>query len=286
MLNAKSVKIARRGAAIVTAMLGCILPSSAAQATESLKLSVGLHPEHLGQGTTIDFDFEIASTTGLVPPPLTEVYLRYPGDLGIALSGVGLANCSARTLEVVGPGGCPAEAHMGYGSVLADIAIEGEVIREHAALAVLRAPAHEGHLSLLFYADGEEPVNAQIVFTGALLAAEAPFGGLLNINVPLVPSVPGAPDVAVAQIHGTLGPEHLTYYRHIGHGFVPYDPQGILLPKHCPRGGFPFAAELGFLDGSQTTAQAVVPCPPGRNAADLDGARRKAVAKASANGLI
>ncbi|HTB71150.1 MAG TPA: hypothetical protein VK707_09230 [Solirubrobacteraceae bacterium] len=251
----------RRGQATIAIALACVGLSGTAQASQSLKLSVGLTPEHLGQGTTVGFDFDIASTTGLVPPPLTEVDLRYPGDLGVTLSGLGLATCSAGTLEVLGPEGCPAEARMGYGSVLAEIAIGGEVIVERATLAVLRAPTRDGHISLLFYAAGEAPVYAQIVFTGALLAAAPPFGGLLHIDVPLVPSVPGAPDVAVAQIHGTLGPQHLTYYRHVGGGSVPYNPQGILLPNHCPRGGFPFAAELGFLDGSRTNARAVVSCP-------------------------
>jgi hypothetical protein len=265
MLDApRRVNLARRGVATVVAAAFICIGPSAAQATESLRLSVGLHPEQLGQRTTVSFNFDIASTTARVPPPLTGVSLRYPGDIGIALSGLGLATCPATTLEALGPKGCPAEAHMGYGNVLAEIPIAGEVITEHATLAVLRAPATEGHLSLLFYADGREPVDAQIVFTGALLPAEPPFGGLLSINVPLVPSVPEAPDVAVAEIHGTLGPEHLTYYRRAGDGFVPYDPQGVLLPKHCPPGGFPFAAELGFLDGTRTRAEAVVRCPPRR----------------------
>lgn len=259
----------RRGRATIATVLACAGLAGPAQASESLKLSVGLNPERLGRGTTVGFDFDIASTNRLVPPPLTEVDLRYPGDLGIALSGLGLATCSAMTLEALGPDGCPAEARMGYGSVLAEIAIGGEVIVEPATLAVLRAPTHGGHLSLLFYAAGEAPVYAQIVFTGTLLPAAAPFGGLLHIDVPLVPSLPGAPDVAVVQIHGTLGPQHLTYYRHVGRGFVPYDPQGILLPNRCPRGGFPFAAELGFLDGSRTGARAAVSCP-----ADPTGRRR------------
>jgi hypothetical protein len=250
--------------AIFTIALACLCVCGNAQASESLKLSVSLKPERLGQGTTVGFDFAIMSTTGPMPSPLTEVNLRYPGDIGIALSGLGLATCSVITLEVLGPEGCPAEARMGHGSVLAEIAIGEAVISEHATLAVLRAPTRNGHTSLLFYADGKTPVNAQIVFPGALLAAAPPFGGLLHINVPLVPSVPGAPDVAVAQIHATLGPQHLTYYHHVGRKFIPYNPKGILLPNHCPRAGFLFTAELGFLDGSRTSAQAVVPCPRGR----------------------
>jgi hypothetical protein len=241
-------------------MLACVGFSGVAQASESLKLSVSLKPERLGQGTTVGFDLEIVSPN-LVPPPLTEVNLRYPGDLGIALSGLGLATCSSLTLEAFGPEGCPAEARMGYGNVLAEIVIGRKILEERATLAVLRAPTQNGHISLLFYAAGETPVNAQIVFPGSLLAAEPPFGGRLHIDVPLVPSVPGAPDVAVAHIRATLGPQHLTYYHHLGHKFVAYDPQGILLPNHCPRGGFPFAAELDFLDGTHTSAEASVPCP-------------------------
>jgi hypothetical protein len=250
-----------RAYAILAASLACAGFAAQAQASDSLKLAVRLTPEHLGQGTTVGFDFRIASSTGPVPPPLTKVDLRYPGDLGVALSGLGLTACPLATLEAVGPRGCPAEARMGSGSVLAEIAIGPDVISEHATLAVVRAPTQSGHISMMFYAAGVTPVDAQIIFPGQLLPAEAPFGGLLHIDVPLVPSLPEAPDVSVTEINATLGPQHLTYYHHVGGRFVAYDPQGILLPNRCPRGGFPFAAELGFLDGTSTGAQTVVPCP-------------------------
>ncbi len=50
----------------LTALLGCIgwvcwawLPAAAAQAAQSVKLTATLTPEHLGQGTTIGFSFQI-----------------------------------------------------------------------------------------------------------------------------------------------------------------------------------------------------------------------------------
>lgn len=235
--------------------------ATGARAAQTLQLGVSLNPERLGQGTTVGFDFRISSITEPVPSPVTSVDLRYPGDLGVALSGLGLARCSPPVLEALGPEGCPAESRMGSGSVLAEIPVGGEVVTEHATLAVVRAPTRGGHISLLFYAAGISPVDAQIVFPGALLEAEPPFGGLLHIDVPLVPSLPGASDVAVAEIHAKLGPEHLTYYRRVKGKFVAYNPQGILLPKRCPRGGFAFVAELGFLDGTHAHARATVPCP-------------------------
>jgi hypothetical protein len=81
--------------------------------------------------------------------------------------------------------------------------------------------------------------------------------------VPLVPSLPEAPDVAVVQLHATFGPKDLTYYEREHGKLVAYHPKGILLPNTCPHGGFAFSASFTFLDGSHTTAQTRVPCPAG-----------------------
>jgi hypothetical protein len=35
----------------------------------------------------------------------------------------------------------------------------------------------------------------------------------------------------------------------------------VPLPTTCPHGGFQFAAQLTFLDGSTATAHTAVPCP-------------------------
>lgn len=242
----------------------CLATISSAQASVSLKFSVSLKPEHLGYGTTVGFKFDIIPRTSLVPPALTEVDLRYPGDLGIALSGIGLATCSVNTLEITGPRGCPAEAHMGYGTVLAEIAVHGEAIQEPATLTVLRAATQEGHISMYFYAEGWSPVQDELLLPAALLPAEPPFGGRIHIAVPIVEAYADGPYVSVAQINGTLGPQHLTYYHHIGNHYIPYNPQGILLPKHCPHHGFPFAAQFTFLDGTHANANATVPCPRSR----------------------
>ena len=77
----------------------------------------------------------------------------------------------------------------------------------------------------------------------------------------LIPVVAGVAAVALVRLRSTLGPEHLTYYRSIGGRMSPYTPEGILLPKLCPRGGFAFAAQLAFSDGSTARASTVVPCP-------------------------
>jgi hypothetical protein len=86
--------------------------------------------------------------------------------------------------------------------------------------------------------------------------------GRLQFSVPLVPGVPEGPDVAVVSVKATIG-GNLTYYERKHGRRVAYHPQGIKLPRHCPRGGFRFAATFSFLDGTQTQAQTVVRCPRG-----------------------
>jgi hypothetical protein len=114
---------------------------------------------------------------------------------------------------------------------------------------------------VLFCAEGTTPVDTRMVFPGLLLPSKAPFGGLVSVGVPLVPTLPGAPYISVIHLHATIGPERVTYYEHAGGRTLAYRPKGILLPGGCPRRGFPFAAEFSFSDGSRASAQTAAACP-------------------------
>ncbi len=139
------------------------------------------------------------------------------------------------------------------------IPIGPEVVKERAPVTILRAP-HEGDIALWFFAAGEEPVSAEIAFSGLLAGATTTGGERIVVNVPLVQGLPAGPDVAVTSLHATFGPLGLTYYERVRGKFVPYKPRGILLPRRCPRGGFRFSADFSFLDGSRTSAKTTVSC--------------------------
>jgi hypothetical protein len=219
-------------------------------------------PERLGQSTTLEFSAHISATDGYVAPPLTELDVRYPQDIGISAGELGLETCSRTTLEMLGPEGCPADSRMGGGSARAEVPIGPHVFIEQATVTILRAPEEKGHLTLLLFANGLTPVYAQIATTGLLLPATVSYGGSVNITVPLIPGLPGGPDVSLVQLNATLGPLGLTYYEHVRGRLVAYKPRGILLPRKCPRQGFAFSANFTFLDGSDTSANTSVPCPP------------------------
>ena len=258
-IAASAARVAACVGLAVALACGCL--GGIATASESVKLTAGLTPERLAHGTTLSFGFRITTPGGAVPPALTELDVSYPAHFGIVSSGLGLATCTAAVLEVLGAMGCPANSFMGHGSAVAKVPFGAEVVEETAVVAVLRAPEQKGHTMLLFYAEGVTPVDASVIFSGVLDSARPPFGGDIKIAVPLVPSLPEGADVAVISAQSTIGPAHLTYYEDAHGRRIAYRPKGIVLPGRCPRGGFPFAARLGFLDGSQAAAQTRVPCP-------------------------
>ncbi len=243
----------------------CACLPGAAWASQTARLDVRFTPERLGAGTTIAFGFQITGAGGRVPSPLTEIDLRYPANLGIGTSGLGLESCLPATLEAFGPEGCPADSRMGYGSALVEVPFGPDVVHETATTETFSAPVSNGQLALLFYADGETPISAQLVFPAVVATALPPFGGSLNTTLPLVPTLPEAPDAAVVRLRSTIGPLNLTYYELIRGRRVAYTPKGIVLPKSCPRGGFPFAVDFSFEDGTHASAAASVACPARRD---------------------
>jgi hypothetical protein len=258
----RSFGAALRGA--LAAAVLCACPAAVANAAQSVMLGAAFAPYRLGGRTSVELHLQIAAPAGQVPSALSEVEVRYPENLGFALSGLGLDVCTASLLEAAGAGGCPANSIMGRGNAVAELRFGAQLVSEDASISIARAPDQEGHISLLLYASGPSPVNTQILSPAQLLPSGPPFGGRLNMQLPIIPSVPGAPDVAIVSMDVTLGPQGLTYYEQVDGATLAYTPRGILLPPTCPRGGFPFAATFSFLDGSHPTAETTVPCPDPR----------------------
>jgi hypothetical protein len=258
------LKVRRAGLTLATTCicLCCLALPGAVRAQQSLSLRASLTPDLLDRETTIGFDFAISAPHGQVPSPLTGVALRYPGDVGLVVSGLGLDVCTPTTLRVLGPAGCPAEARMGTGSATVEIPVGPVIVRESALIAVERAETKNERFALTFEAEGTSPIVAHLALPALLLSAESPFGGSVAIEPPLVPSVPEAPNVSVVRLRAEIGPQHLTYFRRQNGRLVPYTPRGVRLPKVCPSGGFPFTVAVNFLDGTHARARTTVPCPP------------------------
>jgi hypothetical protein len=259
-------RVGRAWACSVLVVASLTVACATALAQQSARLTAAFEPGRLGAPSTVFVAFRIVSTPPSAQVPITNVTLQLPEEMGIATSGLGLENCLAVRLDALGPEGCPANALMGRGAATAEIPIAGETVSETARVELFSAPVTEGHLGLLVYVSAESPVFAQLIFPASIIPAVSPFSEGIDTKVPLVPSLPGAPDVAVTRFHMTIGATrsgrgHFVYYRRRHGRRAAYEPSGLLLPPSCPRGGFPFQADFGFADGSSTTAKTTVACP-------------------------
>jgi hypothetical protein len=249
---------------VVGALVGWLtLGSAVADAvSEVATLEASFTPDRLGASTTIGFGFHIATTEGTAPPPLTAMSLRIPAGVNYALTTLGLAVCHPEALLQHGLAGCPANSRLGLGTALVEVPFGTGSGHEVPEVQALMGPSSTGNLVVLFYANGQSPVYAQLIFSGEILPESGVFGSRLAATVPPVPSVPGGPDVSIVGVKATIGPAHLTYTKRRHGRIVKFHPQGVDVPEHCPKGGFPFEAEFSFQDGSHTAASTAIPCPP------------------------
>ena len=165
----------RIAALVVAAMLlACALPGSAlATSTEQASLTAGFSPDRLGQSTTISFGFHLQTAEGTATPPLTSVNLQLPAGMNYTLTTLGLAICKPATLVAQGVNGCPANSRIGSGSALVEVPFGTGAGHEIPEVQAVVGPPNNGNMVVLFYANGQSPVSAQLVFQGEVLPPRA-----------------------------------------------------------------------------------------------------------------
>lgn len=258
-------RLTRSGAALagcLALLAGAGTSAAVASVPEQAALHASFSPDKLGASTTISFAFHLQTSAGAAPPPLTSMVLHMPAGMNYTLTTLGLATCEPATLQAQGLAGCPPNSRVGSGSALVEVPFGTGAGHEIPEIQAVVGPSHEGNMVVLFYADGQTPVSAQLVFSGEVLPDTGLFGSQLATTVPLIPSVPNGPDVSIVEVNSTIGPAGLTYYHTVHGRSQPFHPEGVGVPEHCPRGGFPFSASFTFQDGSHASATTTVPCPP------------------------
>jgi len=246
----------------VAALLACCCLPATAGATQTVTLHTSFSPNKLGASTTIGFGFQIANTGGGLPAPVTGLSLHLPVGIDYITTTLGLAICQPANLLARGLAGCSPNSRLGFGSALVEVPFGTGAGHEIPEIQALMGPSHNGNIVVLFYANGQYPVYAQIIFQGELVSGSESLGGSLNAAIPLIPSVTDGPPVSIIETQATIGPSHLTYSTNSHGRRVAFHPKGVSEPLSCPRGGFVFSANFTFLDGTSAVAKSVVPCPP------------------------
>ena len=210
----------------------------------------------LGHGAALQAEYTIAGTEyGGFPPPLIGVTFYLPE--GTKLHPAGFPTCPKATLEPAGPGpaGCPKGSAAGpVGSVLGVVAFGHERVEEEATLESFYAPGG----GLEFFTAGHSPVSLEILSSARYVSVNSGgFGEKLISQVPLVETVPGAPDASVERISVKVGSAVRKNGQAVYYG---------VLPATCPKQGFTVRSELTFaglggLTQTTVTVSYKAPCP-------------------------
>ncbi len=231
-----------------------VMPSIAsATPTVSLKAKILPIPGYkntgniLGAGANLETEIAISgSEYAGGPPPVTEVKGYFPK--GTKINTKGFTTCTGTALEKSGTGGCPKASRAGAASPTNGfVSLGGERVPE----TVQVSPFLVAGGGLDFWIEGNSPVKIEKLASGHWNFPAS--GPVISVQVPLIETLPGAPDASATRIVTKLGGAQKKGKKVMYYGMV---------PKSCPKGGFPGKVEVSFLGGETVTASTKVACPP------------------------
>jgi hypothetical protein len=207
----------------------------------------------LGAGAALQIEYTISGTEyGGFPAPLIGVNFFTPA--GTKLHPQGFVSCSPTALKNTGPAACPKKSRVTLaGQALGVVSFGTERVQEKASIQAFFAPGG----ALQFYTQGSSPVSLEFISASRVVGARRPYGQEFKTTVPLIETVPGAPDASTLSINVKVGAAFKKGNKTTYYGTV---------PTKCPKGGFPLKSELlfaglGGLAPQTVSATYKAPCP-------------------------
>ncbi|MCW3067487.1 MAG: hypothetical protein JWL67_112 [Solirubrobacterales bacterium] len=259
-LNARPAargRLVPQAARLAAPFLGALAICSAAPAhAAGGDLAASVHPsflpDALGARTAFTFAFRLQVAEEGVPPPLRRMVVHLPAGLGVNLDGV--PACGVGRLRRSGPRGCPPRSLIGRGHATLEVHAGSQAIPEQALAWALRIPDRGGRPALALFTRGTTPLQQQAISTATLSPDGPPYGLKITVAIPAIRTVVYEPDASITSFSLTLGAVGTTPRAHAAAG-------AVTVPRRCPAGGFPFAADFSFADYTTSRATARVPCP-------------------------
>lgn len=234
----------------VVALTICAGLSGAARAENFASIAPSLSPNRLHAKAALTFTMSFSGTQFGVAAPLSQSIVRLPA--GMTLDIPHLSSCTSARLRARGPSGCPAKSALGRGHALVEVHAGTGNITEEAELWAFLGPPKNLQPTFEIFAQGYTPIDEHKVLTGSVLPASAPYGEELVMSIPPIPTLMFEPDASIATFSLTIG---------AGSRHGKRAANAVLTPSACPVGGFPFAAEFTYTDGTVGVAQTTTPCP-------------------------
>jgi hypothetical protein len=249
-LGATRIVLALAAALVLGALLVCDVGAAAAQAQTMATLTPTLSPDRLNARGALTLTIGYTSGGLGVPSPVRKVVLALPAGLGLHVPS--LRSCSPGRLRDRGAGGCPSQSRLGAGHALVESTAGSQLITENIGLSLFIGPLQSFQPTFEMLGQGYTPLEKRIVIAGTVASGAPPYGEELVMSIPPIPTLPLEPEASLATLALTVG----TSAHRLARGA-----NTVVVPSSCPAGGFPFAAEFTYADGSTGKAIATVPCP-------------------------
>ena len=244
--------------ALVVAACGAL--AGIARALDTFSITAYFTPDKLGASTNLSASAKFAYSTS-APVPVSNVLAYGPAGLQVDLQGTG--TCNKTALENTGPSACPGDSRIGFGDGVGLVEIAKEFIKEPFTFDLFLAPSEQGRFVVLIYVDATDPVSLQLVLAAKEVHGPKPYGIGVTFEVPPIPTLPGAAYASVENAHLTVGSQKVAYIHEVHGRRQLVHVKGLVVPRSCPRGGFPFLVTINFLDNTSSTDKYQAPCPRG-----------------------
>lgn len=253
---------------LATALLCAASTAAAVAATTTVQspdrpveLEAALTPNVPGAPTNLSATLTLPGTAAVSSPVRSLLVL---GPRGMRLDARGLSTCAASRLEGMGPRGCPAESRVGFGGGVGEVSFGSERVQEPFVLDFFLAPPEGGRLAVLALLSAHSPITLEMVLRGAEVRGPSPYGFGLTLELPAIETVPGASGVSIESGFVSIGGSNIAYSER-RHGIRTLEHvRGLIAPRTCPSGGFPFETTVTFEDGATSVARTASPCPARR----------------------
>jgi hypothetical protein len=238
--------------ALAACWLWAIAPAATAQTETNASIRPSLLPDRLGASTALTLAFRFSGGTTGVPAPLHGLVAHLPAGLTVNLRGARV--CAKPHLQRRGTRGCPSRSLIGRGHAVMKVHAGSQSLPEEVAITLFRGPNRGRRQTLEIFQQGNTPLDERTISTGVLEPDGTPYGSKLTVSFPPIATLMLEPDASFSSLSLTVGG--------IGHSPRAHAAAGaILVPRSCPAGGFPFAADFAFADGSTASESATVACP-------------------------
>jgi hypothetical protein len=244
----------------VAVCCAALLSAGAADGAEVVNITeAGFSPNRLGVPTNAFGSATISSTTEPVPSPIRHVNVYGPAGVTLDLQGSG--TCTEAILNRIGPSGCPANSRAGFGGGQGVYKLGKEIVEEKYTLDFFLSDNRPGHTKLVIFLSGSSPVIVEVILSGTVIRGPKPYGLGFSVDVPAIKVLPEASNASAKSAFLTLGAHNVAYYRKVHGRRKLFHVRGIVLPRSCPRGGWPVASQFTFEDGSTVMAKRAISCP-------------------------